>query len=260
MFAAANVPILLLGETGVGKEPPRPYPSPLLGPFDRSLRRSKLCRPSPRPAGGRDVRHRAGCRHRRRETGRASAAGRRRDASSRRDRRDAPGAPGEASPGAPGERGATRRRTAAGDPRSSRLLDQRRPRGPDPPRRVPSGPLLPSRWSASSRAAASGSDRGPSRPGRGFPPPPCRGRGEEAIEPDGERHRSPLRLPLAWKCPGAGQRSFAASLTSLPTAPCSMATRSLLASAPPGGEILSPWQRAPGPRSRWRPRWRESSG
>ena len=143
--AASPSAVLIRGESGTGKEllaEAIHAASPRAGP---AVRQGPLRGAVAEPARERAVRPRQGGLHRRRPRPRRPVrAGRRRHALPRRDRRHQPRGPDQAAPRAPGDVVRAGRQLAADhrrrpDPGG----DAPGPRGPDPRRAVPRGPVLP---------------------------------------------------------------------------------------------------------------------
>ena len=151
------------------------------------------------------VRARAGIVHRRAEAAaRQVRAGVGRHAVSRRNRRSAARAAGEAAARDSGGRDrAGRRRQADQDRFPADRRDQRRPRKGGQGRPVPRGPLLPHQRHPHQAAAAARSHRGSARAGAVFPQPL-----QGAVPED---HPGHLRLDARRSCRATGGRATSAS-------------------------------------------------
>ena len=184
--AASNIPVLIEGESGVGKEL---IARAIQGESERkaqAVHHRQLRRHPREPGREHPVRPREGLVHRRRrQAHRQVPGGRRRHAVPRRDRRAAARRAGQAAARAAGGRDRSGRRQEAGQGRLPPDLGHQ-PRH-DPAgqgRQVPRGPLLPPQRLPDLGAAAARAPRGRARAGAALPRP-LRRRGGPARQ----RHR-----------------------------------------------------------------------
>ena len=185
--AASTIPVLIEGESGVGKEL---IARAIHGSSDRraqAVHRGQLRRDPREPRRIDPVRPREGRLHRRdRAAHRQVHRSDRRHAVPRRGRRTAAGGAGEAAARHPGGRGRAGRRAQAGQGRRAARLghqpqsDRRREE-----RALPRGPVLSPARVPDLGAAAARARRGHSRPDAPFPRA-LRGRGRQA-HPRGQR-------------------------------------------------------------------------
>ena len=191
--AASNIPVLIEGESGVGKEL---IARAIQGESERKaepVHHRQLRRHPREPGREHPVRPREGLLHRRRrQAHRQVPGGRRRHAVPRRDRRAAARRAGQAAARAAGGRDRSRRRQEAGQGRlPPHLRDQPRPDPAGQGRQVPRGPLLPPQRVPDRGAAAARAPRGRAGAGAALPRA-LRRRGGPA------RHRHQRRR--RWSC------------------------------------------------------------
>ena len=191
MVAAARTPVLIEGESGVGKELLAQHVHRLSPAGEQGLRGPQLRGGAVVAARERAVRLRARGLHRRRqrEAG-PRRSGRRRHALPRRGRRDDPGDPVEVPAGARlGDLLPRGGDTQAPGRLPPRLRHEPRPQGRGRGRALPQGPLLPRQRREGGDPAAAGAARGHPAPGR----PLC----EAAAQPEEVHSRGPRRPPGA---------------------------------------------------------------
>ena len=210
--AKLSATVLVLGESGTGKELLARLIHRESGNSRRTVHRRQPGRDSPRARREHAVRPRARIVHRRTEAAaRQVRAGVGRHPVSRRDRRPAARAAGEAAARDSGRRNrAGRRRQADQNRLPPDCGDERRPRKGRQGRAFPRGPVLSHQRHSHQAAAAARSDRRPARAGAVLPEP-LQGALQEAhpghLGLDGE---DSVKLLVARKHPGARKPDRAA--------------------------------------------------